>query len=86
MVAIGVMDVDDYLSRNPTGSNGTVRLVNIYGFFVEGMGDVDRRRRDDAERRRQGGDRPADQDPVDGRRDVAADGRSSFLVKIILVR
>ncbi|MQA28838.1 MAG: hypothetical protein GEU82_03220 [Luteitalea sp.] len=41
VVAIGVMDIDDYLSRNPTGSNGTVRLVNIYGFFVEGMGDVD---------------------------------------------
>ena len=40
VVAIGVMDVDDYLSRNPTGSNGTVRLVNIYGFFIEGMGDV----------------------------------------------
>jgi hypothetical protein len=41
VVAIGLMDVDDYLSRNPTGSNGTVRLVNIYGFFVEGMGDTD---------------------------------------------
>ena len=40
MVAIGVMDIDDYLSRNPTGSNGTVRLVNIYGFFIEGMGEV----------------------------------------------
>ena len=40
VVAIGVMDVDDYLSRNPTGSNGTVRLVNIYGFFIEGMGNV----------------------------------------------
>jgi hypothetical protein len=40
VVAIGVMDVDDYLSRNPTGSNGTVRLVNIYGFFIEGMGEV----------------------------------------------
>jgi len=41
VVAIGVMDVDDYLARNPTGSNGTVRLVNIYGYFIEGMGDVD---------------------------------------------
>ena len=41
VVAIGVMDVDDYLSRNPTGSNGTARMVNIYGFFIEGMGDVD---------------------------------------------
>jgi hypothetical protein len=40
VVAIGVMDVDDYLSRNPSGSNGTVRLVNIYGFFIEGMGTV----------------------------------------------
>lgn len=40
VVAIGVMDVDDYLARNPTGSTGTVRLVNIYGFFIEGMGVV----------------------------------------------
>jgi hypothetical protein len=40
VVAIGVMDVDDYLARNPTGSTGTVRLVNIYGFFIEGMGNV----------------------------------------------
>jgi hypothetical protein len=40
VVPIGVMDIDDYLSRNPTGSNGTVRLVNIYGFFIEGMGDT----------------------------------------------
>jgi hypothetical protein len=41
VVPIGMIDIDDYLSRNPTGSNGTVRLVNIYGFFIEGMGDVD---------------------------------------------
>jgi len=41
VVAIGMMDVADYFSRNPTGSNGTVRLVNIYGFFIEGMGEVD---------------------------------------------
>jgi hypothetical protein len=40
VVPLGVLDIDDYLSRNPTGSNGTVRLVNIYGFFIEGMGDV----------------------------------------------
>ena len=30
-----------YLSQDPNGSNGVVRLVNIYGFFIEGMGDVD---------------------------------------------
>jgi len=41
VVPIGMIDIDDYLSRNPTGSNGTVRLVNIYGYFIEGMGDVD---------------------------------------------
>ncbi len=40
VVAIGVMDIDSYLANNPTGSNGVVRLVNIYGFFIEGMGDV----------------------------------------------
>ena len=35
------MDIDDYLSRNPTGQNGVLRMVNIYGFFIEGPGDVD---------------------------------------------
>jgi predicted aconitase with swiveling domain len=29
------------MSQDPTGSNGVLRLVNIYGFFIEGMGDVD---------------------------------------------
>ena len=80
------MDVDDYLSRNPTGSNGTVRLVNIYGFFIEGMGDVERRRRDDAERRRQGGDRPLITIPSMGTGRRRCRPAASFLVKIILVR
>jgi Flp pilus assembly protein TadG len=42
VVPIATMDIDDYLSRNPTGSTGTVRLANIYGYFIEGMGDVDK--------------------------------------------
>ena len=42
VVPIGVMDIDWYLSLDPTGNNGVVRLVNIYGFFIEGMGNVDR--------------------------------------------
>jgi len=42
VVPIGTIDIADYLSRNPTGSNGTVRLANIYGYFIEGMGDVDK--------------------------------------------
>jgi len=41
VVPIGVMDIDWFLSQNPSGANGVIRLVNIYGFFVEGMGDVD---------------------------------------------
>ena len=41
VVPIGVMDIDNFLSQDPTGANGVVRMVNIYGFFVEGMGDVD---------------------------------------------
>ena len=41
VVPIGVMDVDDFLSRNPTGATGVVRLVNIFGFFIEGMGEVE---------------------------------------------
>jgi hypothetical protein len=42
VVPIGAMDIADYLARNPTGSTGTVRLANIYGYFIEGMGDVDK--------------------------------------------
>lgn len=41
VVPIGALDPADYLSRFPTGSTGTVRLVNIYGYFIDGMGDVD---------------------------------------------
>jgi hypothetical protein len=41
VVPIGVMDIDDYLSKDPSGaSSAVVRLVNIYGFFIEGMGNV----------------------------------------------
>jgi hypothetical protein len=42
VVPIGVMDIDWYLSQDPTGNNGVLRMVNIYGFFIEGLGDVDR--------------------------------------------
>jgi len=42
VVPVGVMDIDWYLSHDPTGNNGVLRLVNIFGFFIEGMGDVDR--------------------------------------------
>ena len=35
------MDIDDFLSQDPSGANGVLRMVNIYGFFIEGMGDVD---------------------------------------------
>ena len=40
VVPIGVIDIDDYLSRYPNGSGGIARMANIYGFFIEGMGDV----------------------------------------------
>jgi len=42
VVPVGVLDVDWYLSQDPTGSNGIARLVNVYGFFIEGFGDVDK--------------------------------------------
>jgi Flp pilus assembly protein TadG len=42
VVPIGVMDIDWYLSQDPTGNNGVLRMVNIFGFFIEGMGNVDR--------------------------------------------
>ena len=41
IVPVGVIDIDWFLSQDPTGSNGVLRLVNIFGFFIEGMGDVD---------------------------------------------
>lgn len=41
VVPIGVLDIDNFLAQDPSGGNGILRLVNIYGFFVEGMGDVD---------------------------------------------
>jgi Putative Flp pilus-assembly TadE/G-like len=41
VVPIGVIDIDDFLSQDPSGANGVLRMVNIYGFFIEGMGDVD---------------------------------------------
>ena len=40
VVPIGVLDIDNFLAQDPSGANGVVRLVNIYGFFVEGTGDV----------------------------------------------
>jgi Putative Flp pilus-assembly TadE/G-like len=40
VVPIGVIDIADYLSRYPNGSQGIARMANIYGFFIEGMGDV----------------------------------------------
>ena len=42
LVPVGVMDIDWYLSQDPTGNNGVLRMVNIFGFFIEGMGNVDR--------------------------------------------
>jgi len=41
VVPIGVMNVDQYLAQDPNGSTPVIRLENIYGFFMEGMGDVD---------------------------------------------
>jgi Flp pilus assembly protein TadG len=42
VVPVGVMDIDWYLRQDPTGNNGVLRMVNIFGFFIEGMGNVDR--------------------------------------------
>lgn len=42
VVPIGVLDIDQYLAQNPNGSGAVVRMVNLYGFFIEGMGDVNR--------------------------------------------
>jgi Flp pilus assembly protein TadG len=42
VVPIAAMDIDNYLAQNPQGSTGVARMVNIYGYFIEGMGDVNR--------------------------------------------
>jgi Flp pilus assembly protein TadG len=42
IVPVGLLDIDQYLKINPSGSGGVVRLVNIFGFFIEGMGDIDK--------------------------------------------
>ena len=41
IVPVAIADIDQYLAQNPTGSGGVVRIVNIFGFFIEGMGDFD---------------------------------------------
>jgi hypothetical protein len=41
IVPIGVIDIDHFMSQDPSGSNGVLKLVGIFGFFIEGMGDVD---------------------------------------------
>jgi Putative Flp pilus-assembly TadE/G-like len=41
VVPVGVIDIDWFMSQDPSGANGVLRLVNIFGFFIEGMGDVD---------------------------------------------
>ena len=40
IVPIAVMDPNAYLSVDPSGSGGVIKVVNIFGFFIEGMGDV----------------------------------------------
>jgi hypothetical protein len=41
VVPIGVIDINHYLAQDPTGATGVLKMVNIYGFFIEGMGSVD---------------------------------------------
>jgi Flp pilus assembly protein TadG len=40
IVPVAVMNIDSYLAANPTGSGGVAKLVNIFGFFIEGMGNL----------------------------------------------
>ena len=40
MVPIGVIDINHFMAQDPNGANGVLKMVNIYGFFIEGMGDV----------------------------------------------
>ena len=69
VVPIGVMDIDDFLSQDPSGANGVLRMVNIYGFFIEGMGDVNEvTGADDAQIGWSCGHRPNHDHPIDGAR------------------
>jgi Flp pilus assembly protein TadG len=40
VVPIGLIDIDNFLSQDPNGANGVLKMVNIYGYFIEGMGDI----------------------------------------------
>lgn len=40
IVPVAVMDIDSFLQRDPSGSTGVAKLVNIFGFFIEGLGDI----------------------------------------------
>jgi hypothetical protein len=42
IVPIGVIDINHFLSQDPSGANGVLRMVNIFGFFLEGYGDVEK--------------------------------------------
>ncbi len=41
VVPIGVIDINSFMAQDPSGANGVLKMVNIFGFFIEGMGDVD---------------------------------------------
>jgi len=41
IVPVTLFDIDKYFAQNPSGSGGVVRAVNLFGFFIEGMGDFD---------------------------------------------
>ena len=40
VVPVGVIDINFFMSQDPNGANGVLKLVNIFGFFIEGMGEV----------------------------------------------
>jgi Putative Flp pilus-assembly TadE/G-like len=42
IVPVAVLDVGQFLASDPNGSGGVLRIVNIFGYFIEGMGDIDR--------------------------------------------
>ena len=67
IVPIGVIDIDWFMSQDPSGSNGVLRLVDIFGFFIEGMGMSTRRQFDIVlQRERQGSGRSRSDHPRHG--------------------
>jgi Flp pilus assembly protein TadG len=42
IVPVAIVDVNKFFEQDPSGGGGVVRIVNMFGFFIEGMGDFNK--------------------------------------------